>query len=91
MESSDVFGVLARLTPRIDRLTLANIGWQCTCLNPRHAHSAGCTKTFSNSVSGSEDMTLRALKLWSLRGVAAESKADHKALWAVVLRDLPRR
>ena len=45
-----------------------------------------CTKTRSTRIAG-EEMCLRLLKAWALRGVESESKPTHKELWADVLED----
>ena len=81
-EVKEPFG-LCRLTPRTHWLDGSNIGWQMTCSHPEHnrAGFALCTKTLSNSVSGSEDMTRRMLQWWAARGLPLTSKEQHKDEW----------
>ena len=74
----------SRLTPRYDKGSAQITGYQCYCFNTNHV---GCTKTLSNTVSGSEEMTLRMLKMWALLGAntaCIKDKQAHKIAWEQV-------
>ena len=89
IETSTPFG-FNRLTPRFDRgassssTSVATIAYQATCLGCGHKD---CNKSISHSVSGSEDLTLRMLKLWLLKQTEpfCISKEAHKAYWPEVV------
>ena len=59
--------------------------WQITC---KHDGHISCNKTVSNSVSGSNDNTIRMLKYWFILGKPVKSKDDHKPFWTKVLDSL---
>ena len=75
---------LCRMTPR-SGTDGQNAGWQMTCNHPSHSAAASgrsaCTKSLSNSVSGSEQLTLRMLQHWVVIGMLAPSKQAHSELW----------
>lgn len=69
---------LCRLTPKLNTHGVC-AGYQMTCTDPRHdSKTLKCTKTLSHSKSGSEEDTLRQLKLWILLGASTASKMQHQ-------------
>ena len=77
------FGFTGFLTPRNKKSVYGiNMGevisYSCVCKAKGHI---ACNRSLSNSISGSEDMTLRMLRYWILLGEGTSSKDEHKARW----------
>ena len=71
-----------RLTPRYAQDNETIIGYQMTCLCRLHAN---CNKSLANSVSGSDELSVRMLKAWIAWGQDTPNKQAHKGVWSRVL------
>ena len=78
----------AHYTPKMnDAGDVASI--QMTCAHPAHKGGALCQKTFSVTLAGSEDMAIRMLKCWLVRGLTSASKVRHAEQWPQVRNTMP--
>ena len=69
-------------------------GWQLTCRHPNHPATTSATTVCSRSMvwtgaDASEELVLRTLKDWALRGLGCASKQAHQALRNAIAADLP--
>ena len=73
------------LTPRFEGQVSAQ-SWQVLCDNPDHNREGRCTKEHRVATAGSEDVCIRRLKTWVVRGrTPGGTRADHRKLWKQIL------